>query len=86
MQLGGEWAHVDQVPYLAGDNPALAKYAELREKLAAKRFPRLTTAQLAREYPLETPIVQSHRGRQNAQFSHHGDAVGPRRNDRDSSH
>jgi hypothetical protein len=48
VQFGGDWVHVDQVPYLAGDSPVLRKYAELREKADRKHYPVATTAESSR--------------------------------------
>jgi hypothetical protein len=48
VQFGGDWVHVDQVPYLAGDNPVLRKYAEMREKADRRHYPVATTADSSR--------------------------------------
>ena len=48
VQFDGDWVHVDQVPYLAGDSAAMRKYAELREKADRSHYPVATTAELSR--------------------------------------
>jgi hypothetical protein len=57
VHMGGEWVHVDQAPYLAGDNPVLRKYVEMRERADRRHYPTATTAEAKRDHFLDRQVT-----------------------------
>ena len=57
VRLDGAWVHVDQAPYLAGDNELLRDYAERREAADALHFEKATTAESKRVGLVATETV-----------------------------